>query len=76
MTGGLVRDTSLRTVGLSRIIAAALPTGDANPGNVVAMLNLMKKKQHQFHHEAIMTSSKSLVEDLSNQESLRTTESQ
>ena len=79
-TAGLVRDTSLRTVGSLQlcctVVDISLPTGDANPGNVVAMLKLMRKQQHPFHHEAIMTSSKALVEELSNQESLRTTESQ
>ena len=79
-TAGLVRDTSLRTVGSLQLVCTvvdiSLPTGDANPGNVVAMLKLMGKQQHQFHHEAIMTSSKALVEELSNQETLRTTESQ
>ena len=79
-TAGLVRDTSLRTVGSLQLCCAvvdiSLPTGDANPGNVVAMLKLMRKQQNPFHHKAIMTSSKALVEELSNQESLRTTESQ
>ena len=79
-TAGLVRDTSLRTVGSLQlcctVVDISLPTGDANPGNVVAMLKLMRKQQNPFHYEAIMTSSKALVEELSNQESLRTTESQ
>ena len=53
------------------MLCKLLPTGDANPGNVVAMLKLMGKQQHPIHHEAIMTSSKALVEELSNQESLK-----
>ncbi len=53
---------------LCTVVDLSLPTGDANPGNVVAMLKLMGKQQHPFHHEAIMTLSKALVEELSNRE--------
>ena len=52
-TAGLVRDTSLRTVGSLQLCCTvvdiiSLPIGDANPGNVVAMLKLIGNNSTHF----------------------------